>query len=330
MSECATIALDAGRRTALNRWIDTCDNAVTLHPTGDDDPYSGEYYKILHSIRTRGLVSPTNISPPLIFEFNYRDGEYQFRCLSDDEHIKDAETGTISCFHHSFDQQPVPSTLVDAQPGQRLAGCSFVFNPERSWPLPATVNSRVPVPQYRSLVPPTAHNGDSELLVQVVARPAMRDFDWLRDRVTSDRALGRLRRVLSNNPLPPVPRDYYHQFQNDRYRRNYHVNVRILGLAQSPKRASTLVDAAATRFSTRFGQGILIPERVAGDDLDQLLEHAATRAWIDRSVRLTDTELGYVCPLPTEAAAPWIVRLSRADPLDTLSQRLSLAADPKD
>lgn len=328
MSAAETIPLDAGRRLRLQQWGENCDDALTIHPTkriSIDTRHLLSHFQQLHTVTTSGRIRPTNTSPSRVFEFNYRDGDYQFRCLTGDDRVIDTDQGRIDGVAPTFDCHSVPATLVDAKPGQSLAACTFGFDPDHPWPfhkpqLSPSDASRS-LPRYRSLMPVTASDGATELLVQVVARPAMRDPDWLADRLATS-VLDRFRSAAAMRAR--LSRDDEALFQHDRHQPSYHVNVRLLGLAPSPAQASTLVEEAAEMFCTQFAGHILRLERVPTRDLDQFLKRAAKRVWVDRSIRLTATELGWVCPLPHETDAPWTVTLARDDPVDAIAAQFPL------
>ena len=327
--------------------VDEHGDVLTVRPYRDDGDTRAakQLLTAIHDVKSSDGIRSTNQTPPVAFEPTYADEAISYRFAPVDEHVLEELERLVPNFYRDADVQRVPAEFIPIQEGQYLAAARLeladdnYFKPIKHFEIDPEEFETDP---YGAIIPEMIgrrEGGDNvSTMVQVLIRPAWSNHP--RDRKNwyhgVDKTAERLKKgevgwrpsaalegfatVLTGGngeeiehtkqrPTTSAQKQAADVVGNQRGEKGYHLNVRVIAVANSPEEAEERVEDTAgmyRRFYTSTYEQGFEPIWAGPDGATTLVRRMAQREWVDREMILSASALAGVCHVPTTLATPEI------------------------
>lgn len=299
----------------------------------------------IHEVKSKGWQDE-NHTPPISFEPVYADDAINYRFAAIDDRTRNVLERQIPNFYRDADVSRIPAEFVPMKKGQYLAAArlelfdSDYFKPIKRFEVTPEEFENDP---YGSIIPEmigsrSGHSATVSTLVQVVIRPAWSNHkkdkkNWhynaehtanrLEDGETGWRPTAVLEEMATaftggssddiehtkTKSTTTEQKQAADVVRNQRGKMGYHLNIRVLSVADDPTEAVERVEDTAGMYrrfyASTYEQGF-DPVWADSNEAADVARQMARREWIDRDMILSAGALAGVCHIPTTLATPEI------------------------
>lgn len=299
----------------------------------------------IHDVKESGGLRSKNETPPVAFEPTYAGEAIGYRFAPVDEHVLEELERLIPNFYRDADVNRGPAEFIPLQEGQYVAAARLeladdnYFKPIKHFEIDPEEFETDP---YGAIVPEmigTRTRGDDvATMVQVLIRPAWSNHprdrkNWYHgvehtaERLKKGEQGWRPSAVLEElgaavvgsagddidhtktRPATSAQKQAADVVGDQRGEKGYHLNVRVIAVANSPDEAEERVRDTAgmyRRFYTSTYEQGFEPVWAGADEATDVARRMARREWVDRKMVLSAGALAGVCHVPTTLATPEI------------------------
>jgi hypothetical protein len=336
-----TVQIDEGVCSDLDQRAEQQTNVVEVMPYQDDLDLTTamRFLEDLHDVEKSGVGGRKNVSDPLSIELVFEDGSLRFRFGPGNRHQNKQVQMAARTHYGDADINEAPSTFLDVEPGQHLAGAWLTlrdpdyFLPIKHYQISPNQFETDPYDSITSELVGLPTDTKTNAMVQIVLRPAWSNHP--RDRKNwyhgVDKTAERLKQpsqgfrwgavaegvvgaviggepvgeegATKTTPATSEQKQAAETVANQRAEKGYHLNVRVFAASEDPEEAIERVEDTArmyrTFYTSTYEQGFK-PKFPGADGLRGLSTTAASRKWIDRNIVFSTSTLAGLAHLPTD------------------------------
>ena len=298
----------------------------------------------IHDVKSEGWHDK-NRTPPVAFEPVYANDAIGYRFAPVDEHVLEELERLIPNFYRDADVSRIPGEFIPFSEGQYLAAARLkladddYFKPIKHFEINPEEFETDP---YGAIVPEMigarGRADDVATMVQVLIRPAWSNHkrdrkNWYHgvehtaERMKKGEAGWRPSAVLESlgaavvgspgddidhvktRPSTSAQNQAADVVADQRGEKGYHLNLRVLAVADNPDEAVERVEDTAgmyRRFYTSTYEQGFEPVWADSDEASDVVRRMAQREWTDRDMVMSAGSLAGVCHVPTTLATPEI------------------------